>query len=336
MPKTGFRGQAKLSRSNRVIENSNTLNELFGIYIFAKDAEGLAKSTMKNKVYYFKTFADYLSKNHSIVFAHEVTSDNIRELIHHLRNDHIKHINNDCVKDEYKVKGVSTAYINSILRHMKAFYNFLLEENYIDENPFKKIKQLRETNEVDSLTKDHIKILLKQPDQRTYAGFRDYVMMYLLLDTGMRIGEAISLKTSDIDFKTNVIELRSETTKSRKTRYVPISQKTNRLLRELIAETDEFGTNFIFTTVYGNQIESSRFRQRLKSYGTSAGIKNIRVSPHTFRHTFAKYYLLNNGDVMTLQKILGHSSIEMVRKYVNMTHKDILEQHNKFSPMNNL
>ncbi|MEC2351583.1 tyrosine-type recombinase/integrase [Bacillus toyonensis] len=54
------------------------------------------------------------------------------------------------------------------------------------------------------------------------------------------------------------------------------------------------------------------------------------------RHTFAKYYLLNYGDLMTLQKILGHSSIEMVRNYINMTSKDIVAQHNKHSPINNL
>ncbi|WP_257145359.1 tyrosine-type recombinase/integrase [Bacillus cereus] len=71
-------------------------------------------------------------------------------------------------------------------------------------------------------------------------------------------------------------------------------------------------------------------------YGHNARIEGVRVSPHTFRHTFAKYYLLNNGDVMTLQKFLGHSSIEMVRKYVNMTSKDIVIQHNKHSPINNL
>lgn len=339
MSKTGFRGKAKLSRSKKVTENysnTNTIYELFNIYMFAKEAEGLAKSTLINKRYYFKTFTDYLNKHRSITHAHEVTTDVVRELIYYLRNMHIKHQNNDCIKDKHKVKGVSIAYLNSILRHMKAFYNFLVEENYVERNPFDKIKQLKETGEIKSLTSDQFKLLLKQPNQRTYAGFRDYVMMYLLLDTGMRIGEAIALTKEDIDFKTNVIELRSATTKNRKTRYVPISQNTNKLLRELINETEEFGTHYIFTTVYGNQIETTRFRQRLKAYGEEAGIKGVRVSPHTFRHTFAKYYLLNNGDVMTLQKILGHSSIEMVRKYVNMTDKDIFNQHNKFSPMNNI
>ncbi|MCU5086357.1 tyrosine-type recombinase/integrase [Bacillus cereus] len=80
----------------------------------------------------------------------------------------------------------------------------------------------------------------------------------------------------------------------------------------------------------------ARFRQRLKMYGNNSGIKRVRGSPHTFRHTFAEYCLLNNGDVMTLQKILGHSSIKMVRKYINMTSKDFVAQHNKHSLINHL
>ncbi len=160
--------------------------------------------------------------------------------------------------------------------------------------------------------------------------------MMLPANTGMRISEALNLQQEDIDFKTNVIELKGTNTKNRKTRYVPISPKTSKLLRELLVEIEEFDTLHIFTTVYGNTIDPARFRQKLKMYGHNAEIKGVRVSPHTFRHTFAKYYLLNNGDVMTLQKILGHSTIEMVRKYVNMTSKNILVQHNRYSPINNL
>jgi integrase/recombinase XerD len=335
MSRTGKRGQAKLTRSNvDTISEGETLDELFNIYIYAKEAEGLAKTTIQNKKHYYKTFSNYLKEYHSISFPDEVTVNTIRELMNYLKNDHIQHQNNPNVKDRHKVQGVSIATVNSILRHMKAFYNFLIDEKYVGSNPLLNIKQLKEVSEIESLSIEQVKALLKQPDQRSYAGFRDYVMMFLLLDTGMRISEAIGLRREDIDLKTNVIELRSATTKNRKTRYVPITQKTNKLLRELLAETEEFSTPFIFTTVYGNPIEPARFRQRIKKYGLSAGIKDKRCSPHTFRHTFAKQYLLNNGDIMTLQKILGHSSIEMVRKYVNMTDKDIFSQHNKFSPMN--
>ncbi len=96
--------------------------------------------------------------------------------------------------------------------------------------------------------------------------------MMLLADTGMRISEALNLQQEDIDFKTNVIELKGTNTKNRKTRYVSISQKTSKLLRKLLLEIAEFDTLHIFATVYGNIIDPARFRHRLKTYGNTAGI----------------------------------------------------------------
>ncbi|WP_332328481.1 tyrosine-type recombinase/integrase [Bacillus cereus] len=175
------------------------------------------------------------------------------------------------------------------MKHMRAFYNFLIEEDYVQLNPFTKIKALKEAQDnIEVLSIDQLKTLLKQPDQRTYAGFRDYVLMMLLADTGMRISKALNLQQEDIDFKTNVIELNANNTKNRKTRYVPISQNTSKLLRELLIEIEDFDTQHIFATVYGNTVDPARFRQRLKMNGHIAGIKGVRVSPHTFRHTFAK------------------------------------------------
>lgn len=339
MSRTGKRGKTKLGRTNIEVTQveTYTFQELFNIYMFAKEAEGLAERTLENKKGYFLVFHRYLEEYHEDITPNTLDTNTIREFLHYLKNDHIKHKNNHCVKDEYKSIGVSVSYINTVMKHMRAFYNFLVEEEYVQANPFTKIKSLKEAQDnIEALSVDQLKLLLKQPDQRTYAGFRDYVLMMLLADTGMRISEALNLTQEDIDFKTNVIELKGTNTKNRKTRYVPISQKTSKLLRELFVEIEEFNTPHIFATVYGNTIDPARFRKRLKIYGDNAGIKGVRVSPHTFRHTFAKYYLLNNGDVMTLQKILGHSSIEMVRKYVNMTNKDILTQHNKHSPINNL
>lgn len=339
LSRTGKRGKAKLSRTSIEVTTveTYTFQELFNIYIFAKEAEGLAKRTLENKKGYFLVFHRYLEEHHEDITPNTLDTNTIRKFLYYLKNEHIKHKNNHCVKEEYKSVGVSASYTNTIMKHMRAFYNFLVEEKYVQLNPFTKIKSLKEAQDnIEALSVDQLKTLLKQPNQRTYAGFRDYVLMMLLADTGMRISEALNLQQEDIDFKTNVIDLKGTNTKNRKTRYVPICQKTSKLLRELLVEIKEFDTLHIFATVYGNTVDPARFRQRLKMYGHNAGIKGIRVSPHTFRHTFAKFYLLNNGDVMTLQKILGHSSIEMVRKYVNMTSNDIVTQHRKYSPLNNL
>lgn len=83
-------------------------------------------------------------------------------------------------------------------------------------------------------------------------------------------------------------------------------------------------------------MSANSFRKRLSEYGDMAGIKNKRVSPHTLRHTGALLYILNGGDPFSLQKILGHTDMQMVRRYIQMTNTDIKRQHNIFSPLKNL
>ena len=74
----------------------------------------------------------------------------------------------------------------------------------------------------------------------------------------------------------------------------------------------------------------------LRRYGQKASITGVRCSPHTFRHTFAKNYLMNGGDIFSLQKILGHSSLASVRVYLNLFATDVKKQHLRFSPVDNL
>ncbi|PWW20231.1 phage integrase family protein [Cytobacillus oceanisediminis] len=91
-----------------------------------------------------------------------------------------------------------------------------------------------------------------------------------------------------------------------------------------------------FLSNYGGRINPSWVRSRIKQYGDQAGLRDIRVSPHTFRHTFAKFYILNGGDAFTLQRILGHATMNMVRKYIQMNGEDIKQQHHQYSPINHL
>jgi integrase/recombinase XerD len=80
----------------------------------------------------------------------------------------------------------------------------------------------------------------------------------------------------------------------------------------------------------------SKARKLLLRYGRAAGIEGVRISPHTLRHTFAVLYIRNGGDSFSLQEILGHSTLEMTRRYVNLASRDVAEQHKKFSPMDAL
>lgn len=96
-----------------------------------------------------------------------------------------------------------------------------------------------------------------------------------------------------------------------------------------------FGNDdYVFLSAYGDQLPSDTVRKRLTRYGEQAGISgDVRVSPHTFRHYFCKTYLLNGGDLFTLQRIVGHADISTTRKYIQMSDENVRAQHAQFSPI---
>ena len=161
------------------------------------------------------------------------------------------------------------------------------------------------------------------------------MLTVLLIDTGIRITEALTLTEDKIDFRTQTITITADIAKTGKPRYVPFGTKTNRLLHELIAEINELDTNYIFVTVYGNPLDKDTYRNRLKKYTKQAGIKK-NVTVHQLRHTFCRFYLSNGGDIYTLQRITGHASINTLRRYLQFDTEDIINKHAKHSPLNNI
>lgn len=91
-----------------------------------------------------------------------------------------------------------------------------------------------------------------------------------------------------------------------------------------------------FISQYGKKLDRRSIYYLVKQYGLKVGIKGVRCSPHTLRHTGAKQFILNGGDVFTLQKMLGHSTMYMVRRYVQLSNLDVRQQHARFSPADSL
>jgi integrase/recombinase XerD len=152
----------------------------------------------------------------------------------------------------------------------------------------------------------------------------------------MRINEALSLRTEDIDMKTRSITLEARFNKNRRARIIPLTAETLKLLLELIDEnkTHFREANKVFLSCYGEEVKDTQMNKRLKYYGDITGVgKEIRTTAHTWRHTAARNYILNGGDPYTLMRLLGHSSIHMTRRYVQMTADDVRIKHEQFSPV---
>lgn len=225
--------------------------------------------------------------------------------------------------------------INARLRAVRSFFNFLERERLVVQNPMDSVKLVRQKQPViETFSREQINALLRQPNQRTFTGLRDYTIILLLFETGLRIKELVNIRIDDVKFEENMIRIRSP--KGSKERVVPFQATMKRQLRKYLAIRGDVGHDFLFVSIDDKPVAIRTFQERFSKYGKQAGIKNVRCSPHTCRHTFAKMFVENGGHAFTLQAILGHTSLEMTRRYVNLFSKEIGQAHKKYSPVERL
>lgn len=230
-----------------------------------------------------------------------------------------------------KRKGNKPPTINKYLRALDAFFRYSVQRGAIDDNPVTPIGRLNEGKRIiRTLEEEHIRAMLSIPNQNTFVGYRNYVFMLFLLDTGVRLQEALEVKLSDVYWERRLVHIIG---KNNKEREIPYSEKLREHLERYLRSRGTLHSEYLFVSNEGEQLARRTIQDAISDYANMSNIKGIRISAHTFRHTFAKFYLLQGGDVFTLQDILGHSGIEMVRVYVEMFKKDIVAQHDKYSPL---
>lgn len=313
--------KTRLGVRSHVVENEDydlTMIEMFERFITFKKSEGIAERTIRDYFNHFQYFCDFTNGDLS---KREITSDLLTEYLNYMIHD----------------RGFKPMTVNVRIRSLRVFIRYSFLEGWIDKPVHEKFKPIKvEEDTIESLTPVELKSLFAAIDNTRYVGLRDRAMLYVLLDTMCRSQELITMKRSNVDIKAGQILLEAGDTKTRKFRYVPISSKTQKILKEYMLETSDFEDeeDILWFTYDGRNMSSNHLRQRMRELGEIAGIKGKRVSPHTLRHTGALLYTLNGGDPFSLQKILGHTTMDMVRKYIQMTNANVKSQHNLFSPLN--
>ncbi len=227
--------------------------------------------------------------------------------------------------------------VNHHIKVLKILFKFMVEAGVITENLTKKIPKLRaERIVIPTFSNDQIKAMLEVTKQQMdFPGIRNNTLITLLYDTGCRISELLGLKINDIQLEEKILTVRG---KGGIGRVVPFGDRSLvSLVKYLNRRNKLFGkAEVLFLIKFGDPLTLRMTNKIIERIGEKANVENVRLSAHTFRHTFAKNWLMNGGDIFSLQKILGHRTLDMVRNYVNITFKDIQSQHNKFSPGDNL
>ena len=153
-----------------------------------------------------------------------------------------------------------------------------------------------------------------------------------LLATGNRISTVLSLQIKDLDFENETIQLNK--CKNRKAQIVPMASSLKVILKEYLTYRKGSPDDYVFCNSYGGKGDIRSYQEMLAKYNRKRGVS--KTSAHLYRHTFAKRWILNGGDIFRLQKLLGHSNLDIVKEYVNMFGHDLTKDYTSFNPLDTL
>ena len=169
------------------------------------------------------------------------------------------------------------------------------------------------------LTSEEQDLLLAMPNQKAPTGLRNYCMLRVFLNAGLRVSEALALKTSDIDWASGKLDIWSG--KGGRDRVLWLSEKELEKLK-LWGKVQPAESEHVFTTLKGGPMNDRYVRDFVKRYGKKSGIKKD-VHPHTLRHTFATDLLRSTGNVRLVQKALGHASLATTMIYTHIVDEQL-------------
>lgn len=309
--------------------------------------KGLSRKTMKSYEATLKLFSKFIDEEFQIMKISDIKDKHIKDYIKftkergkysYVSDDKSVVLNNPSVRKDFG-KTVSASTVNNYIRNLKVFFNWLVDNRIIKSSPMDKIDFIKvKRKPKDNISDSNFVALIKAIDVTKYYEYRDYVVIQLIMDTGMRLGETLSLTIDDVDIDRRAILIPAEITKGKKERHVFFSNTMAGILRRWLQYKDRYINNdqLLFPTTRGSKLGIPHFERNFRIYKDRAGLSQ-NVTPHSLRNNFAKRCLMSGMDIYTLSRILGHSSVTVTEKaYLDLTVTDIRKNYQRFSPLENI
>lgn len=230
----------------------------------------------------------------------------------------------------YCVGRLSPGGAHARLRPVKTLLKWAFQEEFIDHDVTRRMRLPKlERKEMPAVRQEDFKKLMAVAHTKSRFPLRDAALLTVLYDTGLRASEMLNLELSDIKSEGFLLVRKG---KGGKSRSVPVERTTVRTIRSYIQyeRHDDPGTQLLFL-VDDHPMSRGALDKLLDRFCEFAGIN--RLSAHAFRRGFAVQYLRNQGDVFTLQRILGHTSLEMSNRYAMLVTDDLKVVHRRASPL---
>ena len=212
-------------------------------------------------------------------------------------------------------------------RDFKTLMYFFMRKEYI---PTFKIKIPKADKQpIETYTDRELQILLKKPNLRqcSFTEYKVWVMTNFLLSTGIRQNSLVNIKIKDLDFDNSVVYV--NVTKNRKPLIIPLNADIKKILQEYLKYRKGEAEEYLFCNAFGKQLVRSTVYHEFYDYNKARGVE--KTGMHRYRHTFAKKWILIGGNVVTLQKVLGHSSLDITQNYLNLLVSDIQKDVEEFN-----
>lgn len=308
---------------------AKSLSDLLSLYQKLAAAENKSPRTIETVTEAVRQFDRFLGGRPDVSL---ITAEDLRSHIRALQQQE-KWADHPAIKGHHG--RLSPHSIASKVRSIKAFFSNLEKAGFIKDNPLATVQTPKTPRKlVKALTPEQVDRLCAVIPRNNHAGYRDLAIIVALYGTGLRISELLGLSLDDIDFDTGEIRVMGKGAKERSVFMSPNVFKA--LFMYVHRWRPNVVASYLFVHADGRPLNRFHMAHRLHRHAKVAGLSSVRCSPHAFRHSFAIEYLRSGGDVFTLQRILGHSSLDMTRRYAGIADRDIEVKMKAISPAETL
>lgn len=277
------------------------LDKLLNAFKEKMVVEDVSDNTIKNYLSDIKIFYKW--------YREVDFSENIEKVTHY----HLNAYKDYLIHNQRK----KASSINRNIQSLRNFFQFVIGQKCIKKNPSEKIKFLRRIKRTQpkALTKNDIHKLLSVTAHSSHGTKqRNYAIIHLLLQTGIRVGEIVNLEIRDLTLYDRSGEVRVVNAKGGKERTIPLNSSARKALRNYLEEKKIDERRAVFLSKQNKQLTIRAVQKVINSLAGKAGIENM--SPHTLRHTFAINYLRSNPECLVeLSALLGHESLDTTSIY---------------------
>ncbi|TCL72338.1 site-specific recombinase XerD [Hydrogenispora ethanolica] len=300
-----------MERVRSIKQKNLTFEEVYDRFILFKQSQGLADRTINDYRYHISNL--FKTKNVDL--------------------KDIENLRFEIQKYFVSSSKLSAITFNSRRKSLKCFFSWLLEQGYILENPMDEIKKRKEDEQPRAVNEVTLQELLRLPNLKTFGGLRDYSLIIFTMDTGIRPSEAFGLTIKEFNLKSFEVHIPAEIAKTRISRTLPLNVTTVDVVKKLHSVRHPSWRDNVplFCTEVGTPLTRFSWSRRLRKYSEKLGVS---VTPYSLRHSFGTIFLRLGGNAFNLQKLMGHTTLTMTRRYITLTEKDLHQQHSLASPIN--